>query len=136
MAAWSSTATIPANLTQNGVATQVTLSWATQNLTASNTSLVATIKAVGNDLLAKKLDVNAGIGNDYLGLLLGTFQYPYNTSGALTTYQLRDIPGIPDRMFGQMDNAGKYEHNFLYLPVQAEDGKIWLNNNLGLIMPI
>ncbi|WP_123902248.1 fibrobacter succinogenes major paralogous domain-containing protein [Chryseobacterium arthrosphaerae] len=131
VAAWSSTATIPANLTQNGVATQVTLSWATQNLTASNTSLVATIKAVGNDLLAKKLDLNAGIGNNYLGLLLGTFQYPYNTSGALTTYQLRDIPGIPDRMFGQVDNAGKYEHNFLYLPVQAEDGKIWLNNNLG-----
>ncbi len=82
-------------------------------------------------MLAKKLDINAGIGNDYLGLLLGAFQYPYNSSGNLTTYELRDIPGIPDRMFGQIDNAGRYEHNFLYLPVQAEDGKIWLNNNLG-----
>ena len=131
VAAWSSTTTIPANLTQNGVATQVTLSWATQTLTASNSSLVATIKAVGNDLLAKKLDINAGIGNDYLGLLLGTFQYPYNAAGNLTNYELRDIPGIPDRMFGQIDNASKYEHNFLYLPIQAEDGKIWLNNNLG-----
>ncbi|REC63774.1 hypothetical protein DRF65_03435 [Chryseobacterium pennae] len=131
VAAWSTTTTIPANLTQNGIATQVTLSWAAQTLTTSNTSLVATIKAVGNDLLAKKLDINAGIGNDYLGLLLGTFQYPYNTTGTLTTYQLRDIPGIPDRMFGQIDNAGLYEHNFLYLPIQAEDGKIWLNNNLG-----
>lgn len=130
VAAWSSTATIPANLTQNGVATQVTLSWATQNLTASNTSLVATIKAVGNDLLAKKLDLNAGIGNNYLGLLLGTFQYPYNTAGNLTTYELRDLPGIPDRMFGQQTN-GVYEHNFLYLPITAEDGKVWLNNNLG-----
>lgn len=131
VAAWSSTTTIPANLTENGIATQVTLSWTAQTLTTSNTSLVATLKAVGNDLLAKKLDINAGIGNDYLGLLLGTFQYPYNVAGTLTTYQLRDIPGIPDKMFGQIDNNGKYEHNFLYLPVQAEDGKIWLNNNLG-----
>ncbi|WP_336687836.1 hypothetical protein [Chryseobacterium bernardetii] len=131
VAAWSSTTTIPANLTQNGVATQVTLSWASQTLTTANNSITATIKAIGNDLLAKKLDINAGIGNDYLGVLLGAFQYPYNSAGNFTTYELRDIPGIPDRMFGQIDNAGKYEHNFLYLPVQAEDGKIWLNNNLG-----
>lgn len=131
VAAWSTTTTIPANLTQDGIATQVTLSWAAQTLTTNDTSLVATIKAVGNDLLAKKLDINAGIGNDYLGLLLGTLQYPYNAAGTLTNYQLRDIPGIPDRMFGQIDNADKYEHNFLYLPIQAEDGKIWLNNNLG-----
>lgn len=131
VAAWSSTTTIPANLTQNGVATQVTLSWASQTLTTANNSITATIKAIGNDLLAKKLDINAGIGNDYLGVLLGAFQYPYNSAGNFTTYELRDIPGIPDRMFGQIDNADKYEHNFLYLPIQAEDGKIWLNNNLG-----
>lgn len=131
VAAWSSTITVPANLTQNGVATQVQLSWAAQTLTTANSSLVATIKAVGGTLEAKKLDINAGIGNDYLGVLLGTFQYPYNQAGTLTNYELRDIPGIPDRMFGQIDNAGDYAHNFLYLPVQAEDGKIWLNNNLG-----
>ncbi len=131
VAAWSNTITVPANLTENGVATQVTLSWASQALTTANNNITATIKAVGNDLLARKLDINAGIGNDYLGVLLGAFQYPYNSAGNLTTYELRDIPGIPDRMFGQIDNAGKYEHNFLYLPVQAEDGKIWLNNNLG-----
>ena len=131
VAAWSNTITVPANLTENGIATQVTLSWASQALTTANNSITATIKAVGNDLLAKKLDINAGIGKDYLGVLLGTFQYPYNSVGNLTNYELRDIPGIPDRMFGQIDNAGKYEHNFLYLPVQAEDGKIWLNNNLG-----
>ncbi|GAA5098843.1 hypothetical protein GCM10023210_35410 [Chryseobacterium ginsengisoli] len=131
VAAWSYTVTVPANLTQDGISRQVQLSWAAQSLTTANTALVATIKAIGGTLNAKKLDINAGIGNDYLGLLLGTFQYPYNQAGAFTTYELRDIPGIPDRMFGQIDNAGKYEHNFLYLPVQAEDGKIWLNNNLG-----
>lgn len=129
--AWTSTITVPANLTQNGVATQVQLSWAAQNLTTANSSLVATIKAVSGTLEAKKLDINAGIGNDYLGVLLGTFQYPYNQAGTLTGYQLRDIPGIPDRMFGQIDNAGMYQHNFLYLPITAEDGKVWLNNNLG-----
>ncbi|SDJ11595.1 hypothetical protein [Chryseobacterium jejuense] len=131
VAAWSNTITIPANFTQDGISRQVQLSWAAQTLTTSNTSVTATLKAIGGTLNAKKLDINAGIGNDYLGLLLGTFQYPYNQAGALTTYQLRDIPGIPDRMFGQIDNADKYEHNFLYLPIQAEDGKIWLNNNLG-----
>ncbi|UHO39870.1 hypothetical protein H5J24_07480 [Chryseobacterium capnotolerans] len=130
VSAWSNTITVPANLTENGVATQVTLSWASQALTTANNSIAATIKTVGNDLLAKKLDINAGIGNDYLGILLGTFQYPYNSAGNLTTYELRDIPGIPDRMFGQISN-GVYEHNFLYLPITAEDGKVWLNNNLG-----
>lgn len=131
VAAWSSTITVPANLTQDNTSRQVQLSWAAQPLTTSSNSITATIKAIGGTLNAKKLDINAGIGSDYLGLLLGTFQYPYNQAGTLTTYQLRDIPGIPDRMFGQIDNAGLYEHNFLYLPIQAEDGKIWLNNNLG-----
>ncbi|MDV7695486.1 hypothetical protein N6B72_01015 [Chryseobacterium soli] len=131
VAPWSNTITIPANLTQDGISRQVQLSWAAQTLTTSSTSITATLKAIGGTLNAKKLDINAGIGNDYLGLLLGTFQYPYNQAGLLTTYQLRDIPGIPDRMFGQIDNNNKYDHNFLYLPIQAEDGKIWLNNNLG-----
>ena len=35
------------------------------------------------------------------------------------------MTGIPDREFG--DGA----HDFLYLPVVAEDGNTWLNNNLG-----
>ena len=130
--AWSSSiVTVPANLTEDGTPTQVQLSWAAQTLTAASPYLVATLQAVGGTLNAKKLDINAGIGNDRLGVLLGTLQYPYNADGTMTSYELRDIPGIPDRMFGQIDNAGKYEHNFLYLPVQAEDGKIWLNNNLG-----
>ena len=81
----------------------------------------------------KKLDVNAGIGNDHLGVLLGYFYYPYNSLGKVSTYQVRDIPGIPDKRFGQYDtgDAISYEHQFLYLPVTAEDGNIWLNNDLG-----
>lgn len=131
VAAWSSTITIPANLTEDNTSRQMQLSWAAQTLTTANTSIVATIKGIAGNLNAKKLDINAGIGSNHLGLLLGAFQYPYNSTGSLTNYELRDIPGIPDRMFGQIDNAGMYQHNFLYLPITAEDGKIWLNNNLG-----
>ncbi|MFP3591465.1 hypothetical protein [Chryseobacterium sp. SIMBA_038] len=131
VAAYSNTITIPANFTEDGISRQLELSWASQSITTSSPALVATIKAIGGTLNARKLDINAGIGNNYLGVLMGTFVYPYNAAGTLTNYEVRDIPGIPDRMFGQIDNAGKYQHNFLYLPVQAEDGKIWLNNNLG-----
>jgi hypothetical protein len=108
------------------------LSWNTQSLTTSSKFITATIVSMGGTLNAKKLDINAGIGADYLGVLLGQFIYPFNSAGATTSYQLRIIPGIPDKMFGIADNTGSTTtHNMLYLPIQAEDGKIWLNNNLG-----
>ncbi|MBB4805937.1 uncharacterized protein (TIGR02145 family) [Chryseobacterium defluvii] len=131
--AWTNTIIVPASLTEDGVSRQIQLSWASQSYTASAKFITATIKSVGGTLNAKKLDINAGIGNDYIGILLGMFQYPYNNAGAVTGYEVRDIPGIPDRMFGLTDNtpAAGQRHNFLYLPVQAEDGNIWLNNNLG-----
>ena len=81
---------------------------------------------------AKKLDINAGIGNDALGVLMGQFTYPYNNAGNMTTYSVRDIAGIPDKMFGLPDNnSNSTTHMMLYLPTVAEDGNIWLNNNLG-----
>jgi uncharacterized protein (TIGR02145 family) len=133
LAAFSSTITIPAAMTEDGISRSLTLSWASQAYTSSTTSITATLAAVSGTLNAKKLDINAGIGNDYLGVLLGSFSYPYNNAGATTTYQVRDIAGIPDRMFGKYDigNTTTYEHNFIYVPVTGEDGKIWLNNNLG-----
>ncbi len=129
--AYSATVTVPANLTEDGISRDLTLSWAAQAYTSSTKTITATLKAVGGTLNAKKLDINAGIGNDYLGYLLGAFTYPYNSTGATTSYSVRDIPGIPDKMFGLTDNSGTVEHNMLYLPVVAEDGKTWLNNNLG-----
>jgi len=131
--AYSTTITIPASLTSDGNSRQLTLSWASQSYTSSTTYITATIKAVGGTLNAIQLDINAGIGSDYLGYLLGTFTYPYNNAGNTSTYQVRDIPGIPDKKFGQYDagNTSSYEHNFLYLPVTGEDGNIWLANNLG-----
>jgi len=132
--AFSQTITIPSNLTQDGVSRDVNMSWAAQAYTSGTTFITVTIKAVGGTLNAKKLDLNAGIGSDVLGVLLGQFTYPYNSSGNMTTYKLRDIPGIPDIMFGLADNGGAgtaNRHSMLYLPVTGEDGKIWLNNNLG-----
>ena len=130
--AYSQTITIPANLTEDGISRDLTLSWAAQAYTSGTTTINATIAAVGGTLNAKKLDINAGIGNDALGVLMGLFTYPYNNAGNTTTYSVRVIAGIPDRMFGQPDNnSNSTTHMMLYLPTVAEDGNIWLNNNLG-----
>ena len=130
--AYSTTITIPANLTEDGISRDLTLSWAAQAYTSGTTSINATIAAVGGTLNAKKLDINAGIGNDALGVLMGQFTYPYNNAGNMTTYSVRDIAGIPDKMFGLPDNnSNSTTHMMLYLPTVAEDGNIWLNNNLG-----
>lgn len=130
--AYSTTINVPAALTEDGISRDLTLSWTAQAYTSATKTITATIAAVGGTLNVKKLDINAGIGNDYLGVLLGAFTYPYNNAGATTTYQARGIPGIPDMMFGLADNSGSTtNHNMLYLPVQGEDGKTWLNNNLG-----
>ncbi|MCG2793164.1 MAG: hypothetical protein L6262_06440 [Weeksellaceae bacterium] len=130
--AYSTTINIPASLTEDGISRDLTLSWTSQVLTTTNKYITANIKAVGGTLNAKKLDINAGVGNDALGVLMGQFVYPYNNAGTTSTYTVRDIAGIPDKMFGQADNTGdSSSHLMLYLPTVAEDGNIWLNNNLG-----
>ncbi|WP_330444500.1 hypothetical protein [Flavobacterium sp. C4GT6] len=130
--AYSTTISIPSGITEDGVSRDLTLSWSEQGYTSSTTAITATIAAVGGTLNAKKLDVNAGIGNDGLGVLMGQFNYPYNSAGDITNYDVRVISGIPDKMFGLPDNTGSTtSHQMLYLPVVAEDGNIWLNNNLG-----
>ena len=79
--AYTTTINVPAALTEDGISRDLTLSWASQAYTSATKRITATIKAVGGTLNAKKLDVNAGIGNNYLGVLLGTFTYPYNNAG-------------------------------------------------------
>ncbi len=123
---------IPAALTQDGISRSVILSWESQAFTSATKTINATIKTVGGTLNVKKLDINSGIGSDALGVLLGSITYPYNSSGATTTFNLRAISGIPDRMFAVADNAGSTtSHEFIYVPIMAADGKVWLNNNLG-----
>lgn len=130
--AFSTTANVPAAYTEDGISRDLEFSWASQSYTASTKSIAVKISSLAGILNAKKLDINAGIGNDFIGVLLCSFSYPYNSAGAVTAFQVRDIAGIPDRMFGLADNSGATDtHLMLYLPVVGEDGKIWLNNNLG-----
>ncbi len=113
------------NSTQGGgAAVDVELSWAAQSLAAGSGTIDASLKAIGSHLNAVKLDINKGIGND-LGIVLATFSIPIDNAGATGTILLKDIAGIPDRHFADA------QHQFLYFPVQGEDGNIWLNNNLG-----
>lgn len=99
-------------------------------LTGTGT-IPATIKAVGNDLNAVKLDINLGIGTDY-GILLAEFTIALDDAGNTGSVKLKDMPGIPDRMIGIADNTGNTtSHDFLYLPVVSATGRTWLNNNLG-----
>jgi uncharacterized protein (TIGR02145 family) len=87
--AYSTTINIPASLTQDGIARDVIFSWDAQAYNGGTTNINATLKAVGGTLNVIKLDVQSGIGNDRLGILMGTFNYPYNNAGQITTHQLR-----------------------------------------------
>jgi uncharacterized protein (TIGR02145 family) len=122
---------IPASLAEDGVSRDLKFSWLSQSYTIYTKFILAKIEAIGGNFNLKKLDVNTGIGNDGLGVLLSSFSYPYNNSGATTSYQVRFIGAVPDKMYNYPDNQNSVRHNFLYLPKIAEDGKVWLNNNLG-----
>jgi hypothetical protein len=133
--AYSTTISIPASMTSDGIGRNLTLSWVSQpytNIANATKVITANIVAIGGTLNLKKLDINSGLGSDYLGLLLGTFTYPYNNLGNTTTFEVRAVSLIPDRMAGVADITGNSNsHMMFYTPVAAEDGKIWLNNNLG-----
>jgi hypothetical protein len=132
MPAYSTTINIPASMTQDGISRDLTLSWTAQPFTATTKFITAKIAAVGGTLNVKQLDLNAGVGNDALGILMGNFFYPFNSDGNLTAYQVRAISGIPDRMIGLADNASSTtSHLMLYTPVVTENCDIWLNLNLG-----
>jgi uncharacterized protein (TIGR02145 family) len=130
--AYSTTITIPSSMTEDGNSRNLILSWAAQSYTAVTKSITATIASVFSTLNTKKLDINSGVGSDALGVLIGQFNYPFNNAGNLTTFSIRNIAGIPDKMFGLPDNnSNNTTHLMLYAPILAEDGKLWLNNNLG-----
>ena len=128
----SPTITIPAEFTEDNISRDIKLSWASQSFTSTTKRIVAKIEAVGGTLNLKKLDINAGNGNDNLGVLVGTLSYVRNNNNELGTLNLRLMPGIPDKMFGVADNnSSTTSHMMLYLPIEAEDGNTWLNHNLG-----
>jgi uncharacterized protein (TIGR02145 family) len=123
--AFSQTINVPASFTEDNVARDVTFSYAAASLAVGSGTINATLQAVGGTLNAKKLDIQTGIGNDYLGWLLAQFTYATNNSGGTANFDFRDIAAIPDR------NIADANHVMFYLPVLGADGKTWLNNNLG-----
>lgn len=124
--------TIPANLTEDGISMDVVLYWQTQAYTAATKTIIAQIRAVGGTLNVKKLDINTGVGNDALGVLLGTVLYPVNASNSSSTFAFRAVSAIPDKKFGIADNSGSISnHRFIYFPTIGEEGNVWLTNNLG-----
>lgn len=123
--AYSQTITIPAAFTNNNTATAITFEYAAQSLAVGSGTIDATLKATTATLEAVKLDLNSGLGTDFLGWLLGTFTYALDNAGGTAGFQVRVTPGIPDLNFG--DGV----HDFLYLPVASTTNKVWLNNNLG-----
>ena len=133
--AFSQTIEVPANLTEDNTARMVEFSYPAQTNLAVGTSFIeATLKSTGGDLNAKKLDLQAGLGNDLLGILLASFTIAIDNSGGTGIVQLYDIVGIPDRRFGETTNQGGEDGNYhdnIYLPTLAEDGEVWLNHNLG-----
>jgi uncharacterized protein (TIGR02145 family) len=121
--ALSQTVSVPSNLIEGGGGPiDVTLSYAAGTAPVDASNLTVTI-AAATPLNAKKLDLNAGIGNDNLGVLLADFSL--GSEGGSTGVQVRISGGILDREFGNS------QHRFMYLPVTSATGRVWLNNNLG-----
>ena len=136
--AYSQTVSVPANLTTSNVAKDVEFSYPAGATTGTSGTITLTIKAVSTPLDAIRLDVNAGIGDGtggVYGVLLAEATLATDASTGTGTVQLRDIPGIPDRNFGNetKDATGVLveQHNLLYLPIVGDDDSIWLNHNLG-----
>jgi uncharacterized protein (TIGR02145 family) len=126
--AFEQTITIPAEYTQTGAsAVDIKFSYPEQTNLAVGTGVVpATLEAVSTDLDVIKFDLNSGFGADYLGFLLGKFVYATDDAGTLADFEVRGIPGIPDK------NISDPDHKFVYLPkTSTPTGKTWLNNNLG-----
>lgn len=126
---------VPANKTEDGISRDLMLVWEEQQLTDNDTEFIAKIKAIGGTLNIKKLDINSGLGSNFKGVELATFIYPYSSDSNFDQhFTLRVVTGIPDRKFGietTIDGVKAYRHQFLYLPMVGEDGRVWLNNNLG-----
>jgi uncharacterized protein (TIGR02145 family) len=125
MPAFTQTVTIPAIYTEDGIGRDITLSYPEATYKIGFNYIYATLKAEGGTLNFKKLDLQTGIGSDYLGVLVTNFTIPANERGATVLYPIRLVAAIPDR------NIADANHVMFYMPVTTTDGRQWLNNNLG-----
>lgn len=136
--AYKKTITIPAWKTEDGISRDITLAWQEQTYDANTKVIRASLRTEEGELNIKKLDLNAGLGNDYQGVELGTFTYNYSAEGNQNIekgfFEVRALPGIPDKNIETQTTirgVAGFNHRFIYVPTLGPDGKIWLNNNLG-----
>ena len=129
--AYSKIFTIPSSSTADGISKDVTFSFDTTTLNPNSSGYIIAKVAIAwvsynFDIYIKPLDMQTGIGNDYLGVLIKQFTFPYNGIGDTKTFDLRAIAAIPDR------NITDINHKMFYLPiVDFVSNNIWLSNNLG-----
>ena len=120
----SSPFTIKASNTKSGTAIDVRFQWRNIHLSAGDGYFNAKIVPIGGTYHARQLDLNAN------GYTAATLSYQIDGNSSIGQLDLKVIPGIPDRNFNVLTN-GKYEHQFVYMPVKSATGRVWLNNNLG-----
>ncbi len=126
---FSQTIIVPAEKTENGIATPINLSYPAQTISGRG-KVVATLKAVNEPLNVKKLDIDQNFQrSDWLTLADFTLALDEFNEASI---KFIVAPGVPDAKFG-IETNGVYEHDFLYMPVVAPDGSIWLNNQLGAL---
>ena len=116
--------TIDASNTKSGTAIDVRFEWSDTVLTQGDGYFDAKIVPVGGTYHTKQLALNAN------GYTAATLSYPADEYSSMGQLELKVIAGIPDRNFNVLTN-GKYEHQFVYMPVKSATGRVWLNNNLG-----
>ena len=121
--AFTQTVNVSADKTEDGQARDVTLSYPAQTLSVGTGTITATLQSVTDTLNAKKLDIDQ---NYQQANWLTLAEFTIALDGTNTApVKLQAVPGIPDAAFGDG------EHDFLYMPVVAADGTMWLNNVLG-----
>ncbi|MFN5774288.1 MAG: hypothetical protein ACK447_14505, partial [Flavobacterium sp.] len=154
--AFSQTVNVPASLTQNNQARNVTLSWAAQALPVGSGFINATLQAVGGTLEVFQLDLRNGLGDgseniivnstgpvtrSVLGLLLANFTIPLNNvAGNTGQVQMRAITcqndistgtgAVAQMMYPYSGTYNTNNYSWCAREVTAA-GFTWLDRNLG-----
>lgn len=123
--AYSQIISIPSAYTEDGIGREIQFSYVAAILPVGTSNIEARIQTLEGTLNIKKLDLQTGLGNDNLGILLAQFAYAIDNNNGLSSFEVRAITGIPDR------NISDVNHMMFYLPIIGIDGNTWLNNNLG-----
>ncbi|MDY3315849.1 hypothetical protein D1J36_007650 [Riemerella anatipestifer] len=120
---------------ESGYMQDFKLSYPAGNFTGSSGTIPAKLKNVSGATYYPALAPEDGI---YRNVISNANAYTISLNGSsTTTLRVQTLTGVPDRCFKETTlqcvgyGEDVEEHNFVYLPIQGPDGRIWLNNNLG-----